>query len=195
MDSGVPNPPQWSSTIKTNFTQRFVCTTGINQLSITNIDLLDLKCVATAANAAYRLLSGLKVKKVSMWAANSAAVSSNTIALEWFTGNPAFGNDSKYIADTAVGTTNVAHIACKPPQGSFSASWLPNTATSYGVFNLTAPQGTVVDVEMTVSFSDDEAGVAVTGTVAAATVGYLYTRHLDSATNGTAITPIGVLYI
>jgi hypothetical protein len=189
---GIPNPPQWSSTIKTNFRQRFIATAAVNSgRQITNVELLDLKCVATAANAAYRLFYGLKINQIEMWAANSSATASNTIELEWYTNNPAYGTDSKIITDTAVGTTNVAHIRAKPPKDSFSGAWLPYLSTAYAVFDLTVPQGTIIDIDFTVSFIDDESAIAVTaGAVAGATVGTLYTRYLDSAAGTPLIYPI-----
>jgi hypothetical protein len=158
---------------------------------VTNVELLDLKCVATSAIAAYRLLYGLKINSIEMWAANSSAIASNTIQVEWYTNNPAYGTDSKIFTDTAVGTTNVAYVRAKPPRGSFTGSWLPYLATAYAVFDITCPEGTVVDIDFTVSFIDDESAIAVTaGVVAGGIVGTLYTRYLDSASVPPLLAPV-----
>jgi hypothetical protein len=188
---GNPNPPQWSSTIKTSYKQRFIAQNNMTGRQITNVELLDLKCVATAATVAYRLLYGMKINSIELWAANSSAIASNTIEVEWYTNNPAYGADSKIFTDTAVGTTNVAYVRARPPKGSFSGAWLPYLSTSYAVFDITCPEGTVIDIDFTISFIDDESAIAVTaGAVAGAVVGTLYTRYLDSASVPPLLAPV-----
>lgn len=128
-----------------------------------------------------------------MWCANTSASASNTIICEWFTNNPYLGSSSKIYSDTAIGTTNVAHVHCKPPKESYSSAWLPNiSADPYTVFNLTCPQGTIIDVNMTVELVDDEAPIAITGTISGASSGTLYTRPLDSIGVTPSLIPIGV---
>jgi hypothetical protein len=194
---GVPNPPQWSSTLRKKFTQRFVVQSGgVNQLAINNIEIQDLKCMATSATAAYRIFGAVKLNWVKAWAANTSASSSNTIVIEMITNNPYSGSIAKTFTDTAVGTTNVAYVMAVPPQNAFSGEWLPNVgANVYEVFNITAPAGTVIDLGMEVELLDDETATAVTSTVSGATVGILYTRYLDSAAGSPKIQPLGVLYI
>jgi hypothetical protein len=195
--SGIPNPPQWSSTLRTDFTQRFVVQSGgVNQLAINNIELQDLKCMATGATAAYRIFGAMKLNWVKAWCANSSATASNTIVIEMITTNPYSGSIAKTFTDTAVGTTNVAYVKAVPPGNSYTGEWLPNVgANPYEVFNITAPAGTVVDVNLSVELIDDESAIAVTYSVSGATAGYLYTRNLDSAAGTPRIEPIGVNYI
>lgn len=164
--------------------------------AITNLDLIDLKCVATSAVAAYRIFAGVRLRKVEMWAANSSAGSSNTIQVEMQTANPYIGNDSKLFTDTAVGTSNVAHVKAKPPPGSFADAWLPTViGTEFEIFNITGPQGSIIDVHMIIALNDDETATLVTGAVAAATAGILYTRKLDSTNAVPLISPVGVIFI
>ena len=84
---------------------RFVVNTaggGTRQLD--SKDLLDLFCVATAANAATRILDGIKIKKIEMWAANSAGNASNTVQIEYLNQNAAgIGGPGTVHNDTAVG--------------------------------------------------------------------------------------------
>jgi len=197
--SGIPNPPQWSPTVKFNYIQRFFCAPGggVNLRPITNLDLLDLKFVATGAAAGNRIFGGVKLNSLDVWCANTSATASNTVLVEWFTNNPSLGSSSKIFSDTAVGTTNVAHVHAKPPPGSFSADWLPNViGTNYSIFNITCPQGSIVDVNMTVELIDDETtNTLISGTIAAATAGVLYTRALDSVAGTAGFTPLGVNFI
>jgi hypothetical protein len=200
IQQALPNPPQWSSTVTTAYVQRFVATSGINGVVIDTTELFDLKCVATTATSAARIFGGLKVTGIEIWAANSSATASNTIQLEWLTQNPFFGAPSRIVSDTAIGTSNVAHIKTKPPRNSFAAEWLPITPEPNGdpapsVFSIVCPQGSIVDVHMVVALRDIEGASFVSGTVAAATTGILYTRHLDSTELAPALTPIGDFYI
>jgi hypothetical protein len=193
LSQALPNPPQWSSTVAFQYVQRFVANSvGVSNRSITNLCLQDLKCVATAAAAASRIFGAVKLKSVEAWCANSSAGSANTIEIEMFTNNPYFGTNSKVYSDTAIGTSNVAHVKCRPPPGSFSADWLPNVVgTEYTVFDVTCPQGTIIDVTMVAHLIDEETAIAVTGAVAAATAGILYTRSLDNTNAAPKLTPVG----
>jgi len=195
-NSGIPNPPQWSSTVRFNYVQRFFINTagGVSQRAITNIDIFDLKCACITAATAARIFGGAKLNSIECWAANSSATASNTLVVEMFTNNPNLGSSSKIFSDTAVGTSNVAHVKAKPPKGSFSADWLPNViGTEYTVFNLTGPQGTIIDINMTIELNDDETALFVLGAFAAGTPGTIYTRALDSTNAAPHITPLGVI--
>jgi len=180
-----------------NYVQRFVAqSAGVNIRAITNLDLQDLKCMATAATSAYRIFGAVKLNSIDMWCANSNATASNTLEVEYFTDNPYFGTSSKIFSDTAVGTTNVAHVHAVPPKNSYSGSWLPaQTSQQNTIANITCPQGTVIDVNMTVELIDDESSISVTGAVVAASAGYLYTRLLDSTNGAPKLVPLGVNYI
>lgn len=194
---GIPNPPSWSSTISVGYTQRFVCNTagGVASRAVGIKDLLDLKCVAATATSAYRIFTGVKINRISMWCANTAATAANTIQLEWTNSASIIGSSSRMVTDTAVGTTNVAYITTKPPRGGNSADWIGNVAANTTLFEITCPQGTIIDVAISVTFADDETATAVSGAVAAATVGILYTRALDSSNVAPALFPIGVITI
>jgi hypothetical protein len=193
-DMGLPNPNQWTPTLKITYKQRYFVSANQTAVSINNQELLDTKFVATGATAGYRVINAVKLKRIEIWAANTSASASNTILMEWAGGNPYFGGDSKTISDTAVGTTNVAYISARPPKGSFQDSWITTSADNYNMFIVTCPQGSIIDVELIVSFLDDEGAVAISRTLGGATVGYFYTSTLDSAGAG-QIHPLGVQYI
>lgn len=179
-----------------NFTQRFVCQNGVTERAITNLDLQDLKCVATSATSATRIIGAVKLNSIKAWCANSSATASNTIEVQYFTDNPYFGSSSKIYSDTAVGTTNVAYVHSKPLKGSYSGSWLPNiVGTQYTVATITCPTGTIVDVNVIAELIDEELALSVTGLVSVATVGILYGRRLDSTNGSPEFLPLGVNYI
>lgn len=197
INEGVPNPPSWSPTITVGITQRFVCSTigGVSQRAISINDLFDLKFVAATPTTGYRLFAGCKVRRVKIWAANTSATASNTVQVEWENVSPTIGSNSRIVSDTAVGVTNVAYISARPPPGSFAEEWLGTGAGTVQVFTITCPEGAIVDVSYTVALRDDENASSVTRTVAAASVGALYTSYLDSDAGTPGLRPLGVLYL
>lgn len=182
--------------MRTNYVQRFVNNAAaVTQRAITNIDLFDLKFVASSATAGYRIIGGVKLNYIEVWSANASGSAINTIEVELVTSNPYFGSTSKIFSDCAIGTANVAHVKAKPAKDSFTGSWLPNnSANIFTVANLTLPIGSIVDVNMTIEFIDEENATLVSGAVASATTGKLYTRPLDSTNVGPRILPIGTSY-
>lgn len=187
----------WSSTVTFPYTQRFVCNSAApTSRTISNIDLFDLKCMAQAAAVANRVFGGVRLQKVQAWCANSAGNASNTIEIELLTTNPYTGSRNRISSDTAMGVANVAYASIKTRSNELSGQWLAGVVgTEFPIFNITCPLGTVVDVTMVIELIDDSLGVLVTGTVAAATAGILYTRHLDSTNAAPTFVPVGVNYI
>lgn len=202
-NKGWKNPPQLPATILAGHRFRFVVNQdGGTQAMITAADLLDLLCMAVSSNSAYRLLDGIKLKEVEAWASNGAGNVSNTIELEYVNDKLGFGAPGNTFSDTAIGLANIAHICAKPSKKSLAAQWInliadprdPNVIANYDLFRLTCPQGTIVDVVVSLSFQDNDDAQTVTGSVAGATSGFLYYRYLDS-TSGKTLVPIGANYI
>ena len=175
---------------------RFVCNTaggGTRQLD--SKDLIDLFCVATAANAATRILDGIKIKKIEMWAANSAGNASNTVQLEFLNQNAAgIGGPGTVHNDTAVGLYNIAHLHARPPSNSTAGSWITGFSTT-DLIEIVCPQGCVVDVVADLVLAETETLSAVTGAVAGATAGKLYMRPLDSTNATPILIPVGFDYV
>jgi len=191
---GTKNPKQLQTNIQSGHTFRFVCESGGANINISNADLLDLMCFATSSVAAYRVMDGIKLKSVEIWAANNAGASSNTITCEWLPTNYA-GNSGKVVTDTALGLSDVAHVFAKVPKDSGASFWVSgNPSTSINFFSLTLPAGSVVDVECVVSMKENDIASAVLGSVSGATAGTFYYRYLDS--NGSKLlAPLGAYAI
>lgn len=191
------NPPQLRPTLNIpNHRMRFVCNAaGGGTRQIDSKDLMDLFCVATAANAATRILDGIKIKKIEMWAANSAGNASNTVQVEYLNQNAAgIGGPGWVFNDTAVGLQNIASVSCRPPSNSTASSWITGFSTT-DIVELVVPQGSVIDLVVDLVLCESETASNVTGAVAGATTGKLYCRPLDS-TNATPIfIPVGFDYI
>jgi len=149
-------------------------------------------CIGTNAAVAYRLLESMKIRRVEVWAANSAGNASNTITLEW-TKTADFGGPGKVVSDTALGIANVACVSTPPDKSSLASDWIGTAANT--LFQITLPQGAVLDLLVDISLFDTDAPVAVTAAVAGATVGKLYCRALDNQNATPVILPVGYDYI
>lgn len=169
---------------------RFVCNAagGVADRNITNGELQDLLCMAITAVSANRICESVRLKKIEVWAANNAGNASNTIEVEW-TKTTTTGGPGDTYSDTAMGLNDVAYVGCKPSKYSLASTWAGTTAQNF--LQLTLPQGSIVDVHMDFVLFDTDVPVAVTGAVAAATVGKLYCRALDNQNAAPVILPVG----
>ncbi len=193
----LKNPPSNIPTliIKNHRLRFLVNASGGTVRGIDDIDLLDLFCVATSATSASRILDGILVKKIEMWAANSAGNASNTVQCEFLNQNVAgIGGPGWIYNDTAIGLTDVCSISCVPPRDSKLGSWITGFSST-NLFELTCPQGCVVDIVADLVLMESETPSAVTGAVASATAGKLYCRPLDSTNATPVLLPVGFDYI
>jgi len=190
---GSKNPKQLQTNILCGHTFRFHSSAGGANIGITNVELLDLICVATAANAAYRVLDAIKLKSIEVWSANNAGATSNTCELEWIPTNDV-GQPGKTIIDTSLGLADIAHIHAKVPKDSQASFWVSNSSTAIKLFRLTLPAGSILDINCVLSIKDNDVAVSVTGAVAGATAGTFYYRRLDSTGSG-VIVPLGAYSI
>jgi hypothetical protein len=189
---GSKNPPQFKPTIVTRHKARYVCNNagGVSARSVSNTELMDHLCLATAAAVAYRLLQGIKVKKIEIWACNSAGNATNTIVCE-FLRSAGVGGPGWSFSDSAMGVSDIAHIVCTPPRGSLLEDWVPTAPNNTTLMELTLPQGSIVDITFDISIVDTDAPELVGAAVAAATVGKVYMRALDNSNGAPVIIPVG----
>ncbi len=176
---------------KKRVTLRFNSTGVLAGKSITQVDLLDLYCMATAANAAARIFAAARLKKVEIWSPSAAAaVASASIT---FLGNQYVGAENKLYSDTTMGTDRPLHIVVTPPVGSLGAMWFNDTAVD-PVMAISCPANTIIDIHMDVVLRNTENVRLVTGALAGATVGRVYVRALDS-TSGSGVIPVSLTTI
>jgi hypothetical protein len=164
------------------YTQRYVANAAVANRFVNTTELFESKFVLTGLGIGFRILAGVRIKRIQMWCSNNALAGANSISVEWQTNNPAYGTTSRIYSDTAVGVSDVAYVDCRPPSSIFGYDWLPDTSTTpFTVFYLTCPQYTVVDVTMSLTFMDNEQQVPLTyPPIGIGTTGVLYTRALDN---------------
>ncbi len=164
---------------------RFNSTGVLAGKSITQTDLLDLYCCATAANAAARVFAAARLNSVEIWSpAAAAGVATASIT---FLGNQYVGAENRIFSDTTLGTSRPLHLMVRPPSGSMGAMWFNDTATA-SIMAISCPANTIIDIDISLVLRNSENVNNVTGAVAGATVGRFYVRALDS-TSGSGILP------
>lgn len=175
-------PPEFVPTLSFGHKFRFRGSYAFTNVSITRSRLLNLYSVATTTTNQFRLLTAVKIRRVSMWGQPVALGSANTrISIEW----AGFNSPSTIHSDTASGV-RASFISSNPPPDS-SAAWWSISGSNEGedLFKLTGPTGTVIDLDLELRFADNEAAVAAeNGTAAAASVGRVYWNYLDGFASG-----------
>jgi len=172
--SAATNPPQLSSNVVKNHTFRFLAADDFTG-SITNSNIGGaLGTICTVALTTCTLINeSFKVKNVSMWSPPSMQGDATTVSINWI--GSSFAPNKEY-SDTSVSVSRPAQIHCKPPPLS-SASFWQSAGSGTGLFNLVAPKGTVIDINLTIVEGDDEENFAAT--TVAAVLGNTYYLALD----------------
>jgi hypothetical protein len=190
----IPHPPRFKANFEVSKTFRFAASSGTT-VNITPDDLLDLWCMATTANSAYRILTAVRLNSISIWGPMAATLDPVTVAIEFqsLSSGAPFGAPTRSVSDTSMGSTECAFVKTSPPPKSLAAQWW-NSGLTTGVDNvmsLTFPLNAIVDVQLT-GICGPGSGLSsqVGAAVAAATVGEIYVRALDS-NGGVVLVPVG----
>jgi len=177
----IPRPPQLNNYEVTHTrTLRFVCSSAVNQ-NITFQNLLDTILMTTSATAPFDLFFNVKLRRVKAWAL-PALGSQSSISITFDGIAAGFVGDRKFHTDTSMGI-EPAHVSCSPAPDTLAAKW--QVSSSANAFNIIAPGGTVVDVDL--SFRADAYGTAVAAQNASvgATIGIVAYRGLDGLPSAT----------
>ncbi len=169
---------------------RFSCV-GATSRTIRQYELLDLICMATAANAACCVFAAGRLRKVEIWAPGT--VGATTSATITYLGSVNFGSANQLMSDSTMGADRPLHLCTKPPKGSLSDAWFIDAAGD-NLFSVVLPAGAIVDIEVEYVLRNSENVRAVTAAVVGATVGRVYIRALDSA-GGASLIPVGAVTI
>jgi hypothetical protein len=137
--------------------------------------LLDAMIVATTAVTAYQLFDAVKVEQVEVWAL--PAVGGTAQVSVQFSGSAAgLTGDGAVHSDNSMGI-EPAHVRCRPQKMSQAAQW-QNSAHGGLAFEITAPVGAVIDVDLSFRTIASQAPVA-SAAIVAGTTGEVYYRGMD----------------
>jgi hypothetical protein len=189
----MSHPPQFNSTIKVQRKARFQVTsvtTGSTTLSLTRKMLLNHLVVATAANTCYRILSGIRLKSLTLWSMGI----SNTSGLQYIPVTHSVEWTSTYGPSVIVSDTSMsvrpAFISTSPPKNSLASFW---SLTGFNETDVIAiidyTPSTVIDMTYEVIIQNGESPVSATTTLTM-TVGNLYMSYLDGLLGAGQISPV-----
>jgi hypothetical protein len=175
---GVLSPPKFVPTISLGHKFRF--TTGTNSVvfqGITRAMLLNLYTMATGTTVQNRILTAVKIKRVSVWGGVPALGGAPTsIEVEWLGSNA----PSTIHTDSSMGV-RPSFVTTVPPRDSSDRWWsISGQNETEVLLVLTIPAGSIIDLDLSIRLADNEAAVlAESGTAAAATAGEVYWNYLD----------------
>jgi len=180
-------PPAFTPTVRTKSHKfRFVNAAGTGGSAINRRNLLNLLLVATSATSSVRIIEGIRLRLVEMWANPTALGSApNTLQIEWIGEN----SPSTVISDTSMGVLP-AHVRTTPPPSSSNRWWsMSGSLETDQLFSLVLPANTIVDVTVDMRFVEQEAPTLGDIPVGA-TLGQLYGNYLDGSTTA-VLAPVG----
>jgi hypothetical protein len=174
---GIPKIPAFNATVSVTRRKWRFTTTG--NVSVTDTQLLDMFCVATSSTAAYRLLAALRLRRLQVWAQPLATGA--TVEVEYPSTGQVLSGPSKLFSDTSLGTTMGAFVSATPPSDSLQSKWITTgTGSSWFTIANVNMATLYIDVEIDMVFQDNQTPVAVSASVAGATVGQIYLRSFAS---------------
>jgi len=194
----IPHPPQIRPAIRWANRLRFSVTTAASQKVITMDNLFNTVLIATSATTGVNFFNSIRVKAVEVWGPSPAAGTATTVSVAFITDQTSFavqGGDSVVFSDTSV-SVEPAHVRAVPGKSlvsMFLSPYQSSSANALQLFLLTAPVGSVIDVEIEGlnSLGSNPAPLAVTQALVAATTGAIYYRGLDGlAVAGTTLPSI-----
>lgn len=188
----VPSlPPQIGCVVTCSHRFRFQNSSTQTTTGITFGNLAGaLGCVGTVTNSTVvALASSIKIRRVTIWPAEAAPDSRCEIVWNIFAGMPT--KDESKLELLPYGMTTTGPVISTPPKGD-ARGWL--TATSVGgtsavIFTLYMQQGSILDLDVSWTLSNNIGGVSISG-LTTVVLGTVYYLALDGHTN--TIAPQGV---
>jgi len=142
---------------------------------ITWADLLDTMLVAASAVAGYDQFFSVKIRAVEVWASPLLG-SATTVSVIFDGGTVGLVGDQRLHTDTSMGI-EPAHVRAAPAPRSLAADF--QLSSTNIAFFLSAPQGAVIDLELTFVQSAAAQAQAAQNALVGATIGAPYWRGLD----------------
>ncbi len=188
---GRSQPPAISTSFRMPLKLRFQASSASSAAgTLVNVrDLYDIVCLATAANAAARLFSAIRIRSIELWGAplaggdpGAGTGTASTVGLRDLTLSP-LGGVNQVVSDTHLGADSPAHIRWIPRKGSMAADWLDNTSTS-NLLVLYHTDAAILDISfdavlgMQNGFQNANVSAAITSTAR-----LIYVRALDSGSS------------
>jgi hypothetical protein len=193
MSQKVMAPPAMQVVPRIKKTYRYNVTGSPSGTAVTVGSLLAaMGAIGTVANTTIvSLCSSVRIKKIKIWPALNAAGSGNSLDtyVVWAS-SIANQPDEKKDATLQTGSTVGRSMIYRPQAKSLGSFVWNSTSAATVLFNITAPQGSIVDITLDGWFANSIAPYAQA--VGTATVGSVYFGCLDGSTTH-LLPPVGLL--
>lgn len=190
-DRAISHPPQLNGyQITHSVVMRYIVKTALTSPGdqITATQLLNSWILAVSSTAGFNLFDTVKVKRVEVWALPVIG-GATTIDLKFSGATGPSQGDELVHTDTSMGI-QPAHVRARPSARSLASNF--QDVASGGLFTLTCPVGSVIDVHCVFRSTWDTAPVACTNALVGAQQGDIMLRGLDGlATAASKFTVVG----
>jgi len=187
--SSVPSPvpPKLDLTVFSSHTFRFLSTSPQVDSIVATTDLFNMLLVATSTTTTDRLISGLRIKHIRLWAGPTFTTgnqSPSELVLNWT--QPNTGSDIGYKPSlmnvNSMSNAIPGYLELLPVKGASNSTWqsvFPSPATTGSTlgasFVLTCPSGSILDIAVTIAIPNGTQAVRPSGiTSTSLTLGQIY---------------------
>jgi hypothetical protein len=190
-------PPKIATNKRIQHRYRYVASAQVTGVNVRVGSILQAIGVMNGASSTgnYCLTKNFRLKIVEVWAPGqfTASAQPSAVVVEWI-GNAYTSLVEK--SDISVNSAFPAHVCTSPPPKSDASFWQNDVTLSTVLFQLTCPQGSVLDILVEYIENDSQlAGLAFSST-ATGVAGTIYYPYLDRYTNTTPILlPVGLATI
>jgi len=181
-------PPQLEISVMCRKVFRFVTPTGVTTEVVTPSSIIAaLGGVCTVTNTTFKpWASSFRLKRLSIWPGLSVSAADEADVI-WSTAVSQFVKDSERNREVPLGASTPAVLTFKPPKGCLASFW--QTASSATLFYLTCGSGSVVDMEVEFTLSNQI--VQPTQAIATGVLSTVYYLYLDGSANH-LVKPVGL---
>ncbi len=173
----ILSPPPFKSTVSVSKKLRFQSSAALVNTPITVLDCLSTFVVANTTTSATTIFSNIRLRSIEMWGAMPSTLVPVTVTCEFPSMATLLSGPAQVHSDTSIGSARPAHIKAAPKAGYIQSMWQSATSGAQ-MFLLNGPANTIVDITFDYVLQNGETPITVT--VAAASVGSVYLRALDS---------------
>jgi hypothetical protein len=170
-------PAQFNSAVRFKHKFRFISSAAAT-FTIQRGDLLALLAVTTLTTTQTRIITGVKLNQVEMFAVSGGTAllpfAPSTVSVEWLSNN----GPTNEISDSG-NAFEPARVNTSPPRLSLASFWsIQNGNETENLLSMVVTAQTVVDIWVEFVLADGEAPSLIT-TIASGVTGQLYAGYLD----------------
>jgi len=190
--SGASLPAPLKTTIKCTHTFRFFANAATSAVNITVADVLGALGVVgyIANNSVASWNSSFKINQLAIWPAGDAAASGPKTALVTWNAGTSFQIEDEVMDETIPQGVSLSKcLVFSPPAKSLAGFWVNSGAAADILMNITVPVGSILDLSVQYTNSNEFLGVGVS--VASGVIGTVYYLALDGPVSN-KLRPIGL---